>query len=92
MLTLTESAGVLLTQILDQEGLPEDLAIRLVYEGGNFAIQADGERTGDDAFQYRGRTVLVLDRQVSGLLAENTLDADGDNLILAGEENEDQSE
>jgi hypothetical protein len=92
MLTVTESAGALLTQILDQEGLSEDIAIRLVCEDEGLAMQADNERPGDNAFQYQGRTVLVLDKQISELLAENSLDADGDKLMLTGEGNEEESE
>ena len=93
MLTVTESAGVLLAQILEQEGLSEDVAIRLVYEGQGLAMQADSERPDDDAFKHKDRTVLVLDKQISELLAENTLDVDGDRLMLAGdEEGEEESE
>jgi hypothetical protein len=92
MLTVTEDAGALLAEILSQEGLSKDVAIRLVYEGEGLAMQADNERPGDDAFKYEGRTVLVVDKQISELLAENTLDADGDRLMLSGEEEQEENE
>jgi hypothetical protein len=92
MLTLTEDAGALLAEILNQEGVSQDVAIRLVYEGEGLAMQADNERPGDESFKHEGRTVLVIDQQISELLTDNTLDADGDRLMLSGGEEQQENE
>ncbi|MFQ5804820.1 MAG: hypothetical protein ACE5I3_00045 [Phycisphaerae bacterium] len=82
MLTVTEDAGARLAQMLTQENLPEEVAIRLVREGGGVGMQPDSERPGDATFEHNGRLVLLLDEQVSRLLANDTLDVEGAKLTL----------
>ena len=82
MLTVTEAASARLAQMLDQKGLPDEVAIRFVYEGQGIALHQDSERAGDATFQDVGRTVLLLNAQVSELLAEDTLDVEGAKLTL----------
>jgi hypothetical protein len=49
-------------------------------------MQMDNERPGDETFAHEGRTVLLLDSEVSDALAERTLDvedaAEGPRLAL----------
>ena len=68
--------------MLKQQSMPEEIAVRFVYEGQGIALQQDSERAGDTTFQHEGRTVLLLDAQVSELLAEDTLDLVGAKLTL----------
>lgn len=82
VLTVTEAARARLAQMLKQRDALEDIAVRFVYEGQGIALQYNSERTGDTTFQHEGRTVLLLDAQVSELLAENTLDLEGTKLKL----------
>jgi hypothetical protein len=82
MLTVTDAATALLAEMLDERGLPDDIAVRLVYQSEGIALQQDSERDGDTSYQHEGRTVLLLDSEVSDLLKEGTLDVDGDNLTL----------
>jgi Fe-S cluster assembly iron-binding protein IscA len=83
VLTVTEAARAHLAQLLAQQDVPEDIAVRFVYEEGEgIALQPDSERAGDTAFQHEGQTVLVMDAQVSELLAEDTLDLEGTKLAL----------
>lgn len=82
MLTVTEAASARLAEILSQEGLPEDTAVRLVSEGQEVGMQPDRERPGDTTFEHDGRTVLLLDSQISELLVDDTLDAEGAKLTL----------
>lgn len=82
MLTVAEAAGARLAQMLDDKGLPEDVAVRLVCEGQDIALRQDSERPGDTAFQHEGRTVLLLDGQVSELLTNDKLDVEGAELTL----------
>lgn len=82
MLTITETAGAYLAEILKGEELPEDIAIRLVYEEEGLAMEPDNQRPGDTIFEYEGRLVLMLDEHVAQLLADETLDVDGTGLAL----------
>jgi len=82
MLTVTEAAGVHLAEILAQQRVPEDIAVRFVYEGQSIVLEHDSARDGDTTYQHDGRTVLLLDAQLSGLLAKAILDLDGAQLKL----------
>ena len=45
-------------------------------------MQPDNARPDDATVEHDGRTILLLDEQVAQLLAEDTLDLDGENLTL----------
>jgi hypothetical protein len=74
MLTVTESAGAHLSSLLVEAEAPEKVAIRFVREGDGFALDLDNPRDGDTTFAHQERTVLVLDDEVSKLMADLTLD------------------
>lgn len=82
MLTVTEAASAHLARMIKRQNGPENIALRIVYEGQSAALRQDSDRTGDTTFQHAGRTVLLLDAQVSELLAEDTLDLEGTKLKL----------
>jgi hypothetical protein len=82
MFTLTDAAGTRLTHMIKQRGLPGGVAIRFVYEGEGFRIRPDSERPGDKTFEHGGRTVLLLDKPISELLADETLDANGPTMTF----------
>ena len=82
MLAVTEAASARLAQMLKQQSMPEEIAVRFVYEGQGIALRQDSERARDTTFQHEGRTALLLDAQVSELLAEDTLDLVGAKLTL----------
>jgi hypothetical protein len=82
MLTVTDAAIARLAQMLGQQGLLEELAVRFVYEGRGIVIQQDGERAGDTTFQHDGQTVLLLDARISEQLTELTLDLEGVQFAL----------
>jgi len=86
MFIVTEAAGGYLTTVLDKTNISEGTAIRLVLEGNTLTPQLDNARPGDETFDYEGRTVLMLDAQVSQVLDDSTLDVEatdeGPKLIL----------
>ena len=87
MLTVTESAGGHLASLLVEAEAPEDVAVRFVLEGQGLAMALDNERPDDETFAYEGKTILLLDNQISELLADKTLDIemadDGPKLALS---------
>jgi Fe-S cluster assembly iron-binding protein IscA len=82
MLTVTEAASAHLAQMLANHDVAEDVAVRFVCEEQGIGLQQDSERPGDTTFEHKGRTVLLLDAQVTELLADGTLDVEGTRLKL----------
>jgi Fe-S cluster assembly iron-binding protein IscA len=87
MLTITEAAGIYLTQILNDAEPPEDATIRIIPgQTGKLALQFDSTRPGDTTFDHNGKTVLILDEQVAQTLVNSTLDVQqadkGAKLVL----------
>jgi hypothetical protein len=86
MFMMTETAGEYLTTVLDNANASEETAIRFVLEGNTLTPKLDNARPGDATFDHVGRQVLVLDAQVSQVLADSTLDVqatdEGPKLIL----------
>lgn len=74
MLTITESAGAHLAQLLAENNASEDTAIRFLLIGEKLTPKLDNVRPGDATFEHEGRTVLLLDEPLSERLADNTLD------------------
>ncbi|MFQ6048630.1 MAG: hypothetical protein ACE5K7_04630 [Phycisphaerae bacterium] len=74
MLAVTEAAGAHMAQMLSEAEAPADVAIRFILAGRGLTLRLDSPRPGDATFDHEGRTVLVLDEEVSKLLADNTLD------------------
>jgi hypothetical protein len=87
MLTVSDTAGAHLAELLTAANAPAELAVRFVIEKDGLALQLDSERPGDATFQHAERTVLLLDEEVSQLLTEKTLDIhehdDGPHLALS---------
>ncbi len=84
MLTLTEAGGAQLAKLLADEG--SSAVARLLFREDDLDLVLHDVLPGDVAYDHDGRTVLVLDEQVSQLLEEATLDAkdtgDGTELTL----------
>ena len=87
MLTMTDAAGAHLSGLLDEAEVPEDVAIRFVVEEEELTLRLDKERPGDESLSHDGKTVLLLDEQMSPMLSDKTLDIapsdDGPKLTLA---------
>lgn len=73
MLTVTESAGAHLTQMLEEVKAPDQAAVRLVAQDQGLTLKVDTESEGDTTFSHKGKTVLIVDAQVADSLADSTL-------------------
>ena len=85
MLTITEIASAYLAAMLAQAGAPEEVAVRFVPGENGVTMVSDEPQPDDTTFDHDGRTVLVLDEQISQLLADKTLDiqnADGEMKMV----------
>ncbi|MEX0885418.1 MAG: hypothetical protein WD009_03165 [Phycisphaeraceae bacterium] len=74
MLTITETAGEHLSQLLEDAEAPEGAAARFVASDEGLSLHVDEPRPGDETLEHEGRTVLLLDAQIAELLADRTLD------------------
>lgn len=76
MLTLTDAAGAHLSGLLGEVEAPDEAAVRIVLQDQGLALRLDQEQPGDKTFEHNGKKVLLLDEQVSNVLAEKTLDVE----------------
>jgi len=74
MLTITEAAGSHLADMLTEAEAPDDVAVRFIIQGRGLAMELDNASPDDSTFNHEGRTILVLDEQLSDLLSDKTLD------------------
>jgi hypothetical protein len=86
MFVLTEAAGGYLTRMLNDAGAPRGTAVRIVRKADHLKPELDEPRPGDQAYVHDGRQVLLLDPQVSKVLATSLLDVEdtqkGPKLII----------
>jgi hypothetical protein len=85
MLTVTESAGAYLGQLLVDHDASEEVAVRFLLVGEQLRPMLDNIRPGDVMFEHEGKTILVLDEPLSERLTDNTLDLKeaGDGIHLS---------
>jgi Fe-S cluster assembly iron-binding protein IscA len=87
MLTVTDAAGAHLVDLLGEAEAPEDVAIRFVVESEELTLRLDKEKPGDESLIHEGKTVLLLDEEMSPMLSGKTLDIEdsdeGPKLTLA---------
>jgi len=75
MFAVTEAAAVRLAQKLTRKQAGDAFAMRFVRRQRGWNLRTDTPGPTDVAVVHEGRTVLVLDPDVAGSLAERTLDA-----------------
>lgn len=76
MLNVTEPAAEHLARLLDDAQAPDGAAARFVASQEGLALQVDTPKPGDDTIEHSGRTLLLLDEQVSDLLSDKVLDVE----------------
>jgi Fe-S cluster assembly iron-binding protein IscA len=85
MLTVTETAGQHLSQILEQA--PGEAVVRFIPQENGLAMQLDNVRPGDTTFEHEEKPVLAMDTRVAEALDGRTLDVqsteEGPRLALS---------
>lgn len=74
MLAVTEPALKRLSRRLTRKGVAVGMALRVKRREGGWTLCLDRASPGDTAFSHDGRTVLLLDAEVSLAMASMTLD------------------
>lgn len=81
MLTVTESAGTHLAQLLEDSEAPQDAAVRIAHDNQEgWSLSLDTAEPGDQKYEHQGRTVLVIDEESAALLGDVTLDVQMDEM------------
>lgn len=76
MMSITDQALELLADVVERAPRSDTVALRLVPEKEGWAMKLDEPRPGDETFEHRDRTVLILDGGVAERLQDSTLDVD----------------
>jgi len=87
MLQLTPAAANHLAGLLADKGVSASAAIRIVQgTSGDFQLHTDLPKSDDVGIAHRGKTLLILDQQISNLLHDRVLDlvpsSEGKTLAL----------
>ncbi len=89
MFTMTELGGTHLAEMLAEIKTEDDddRVIRFLLEGSDLSLMLDTERPDDIVLKHDGQAVLVLDQDVSDVLADATLDVnetdEGPELVIS---------
>ena len=83
MLSLSYITGEHLAYMLAKVNAPEDAVMRAVVQDGEYGLKIDTVQPDDATFAHGERIVLVINEQVSKLLADMKLDVE-----VTGEEPE----
>jgi Fe-S cluster assembly iron-binding protein IscA len=89
MLTVTETAGAHLAQLLAEADQPEEMAVRVERTTtGALTLQFDQVQPDDLTVEHEERTVLVFDTEIAETLGDKTIDAkdaeEGTKLVIQG--------
>jgi len=96
MLTVTPEAGELLTNLLEKSEAPEGAAARFVMGSQGLQMGVDEPKDEDEVFEHDGKTVLVLEPQLSDALADKSLvvtqGEQGPALAITDDESSDEQQ
>ncbi len=76
MLNASDDACALLCQMLTESDAPDDAAVRLVIEDDQLSMKVDEEKPGDETILHEGKTVLLVDAEMSQDLDGKMLDVE----------------
>jgi hypothetical protein len=86
MVTVTDAAGAHLASLLERDKVPDDTAVRLLLDESYLVPQMDHARSGDTAFSYEGKIILLMDELTVQSIQDKTLDVqnsdDGPMIVL----------
>ena len=78
MLTITETAGSHLAQLLLESEAPEEAAVRIAHDQDGWSLLLDNADPEDQRYEHNGKTILVIDQESAELLGDVTLDVQMD--------------
>lgn len=89
MLTITETAGAHLAQLLVEANQPEEVAVRVERATtGALTLRFDQVQPDDLTVEHDEKTVLVFDTEIAETLGDKTIDAkdaeEGTKLVIQG--------
>jgi hypothetical protein len=79
MLTITESAGTVISSTLEANRRGGDDVFRVTYVGDELALSVGGQQDGDLVISHEERPILVLERSVADKLADLIVDTDAED-------------
>lgn len=80
---VTDRAGERLKQVLEESKSPPEKAVRYRITDGGAELKIDTQDPLDLAFEFGGRTVLIVDSATAETVAGRKLDYNDGNFSLA---------
>lgn len=79
MITVTATAGTIITNTLEANRQADDDVFRLVVVGNDLSLSVDAERDGDIVVRHETRAILVIEPPVAEAIGDVTIDTDADD-------------
>ncbi len=76
MLNASDAACAFISEMLTSSEAPDDDAVRLVIEEDQLSMKLDEEKPGDETFLHEGKTILLVDAEMSQVLDGKMLDVE----------------
>ncbi len=76
MLNASDAACAFISELLTASEAPDESAVRFVLEENQLSMKLDEKKPGDETFDHDGKTVLLVDAEMSQVLDGKTLDVE----------------
>ena len=76
MLNASDAACAFISELLTASEAPDESAVRFELDEDQLSMKLDEEKPGDVTFLHEGKTVLLVDAEMSEVLDGKTLDVE----------------
>ncbi len=76
MLNASDAACAFISEMLTSSEAPDESAVRIAIEEDQLSMKLDEEKPGDETFLHEGKTVLLVDAEMSQVLDGKMLDVE----------------
>ena len=74
MLNASDAACAYISELLTSSEAPDESAVRIVIEENQLSMKLDEEKPGDETILHEGKTILLVDAEISQVLDGKTLE------------------
>ena len=74
MLNASDAACAFISELLTSSEAPDESAVRIVLEENQLSMKLDEEKPGDETILHEGKTILLVDAEISQVLDGKTLE------------------
>ena len=74
MLNASDAACAFISELLTSSEASDESAVRIAIEENQLSMKLDEEKPGDETFLHEGKTILLVDAEISQVLDGKTLE------------------